>query len=139
MSHSKQRKTEPVHTMVLFTQSLTQPILNPASWLAATPHLERGGELPGRVFRLSATAHGEASRGERERGDVAARQVRQEAARQHERARLHHELPTWGATVRGTYRTPEAGTRTQYVLYVGPWGQAALRLRYVHNAGGWYA
>ena len=25
------------------------------------------------------------------------------------------------------------------VLYVGPWGQAALRLRYVHNAGGWYA
>ena len=46
---------------------------------------------------------------------------------------------TWGATVRGTYPTPEAGTRTQYVLYVGPWGQAALRLRYVHNAGGWYA
>ena len=45
----------------------------------------------------------------------------------------------WGATVRGTYPTPEAGTRTQYVLYVGPWGQAALRLRYVHNAGGWYA
>ena len=45
----------------------------------------------------------------------------------------------WGATVRGTYSTPEAGTRTQYVLYVGPWGQAALRLRYVHNAGGWYA
>ena len=48
-------------------------------------------------------------------------------------------LPTWGATVRGTYPTPEAGTRTQYVLYVGPWGQAALRFRYVHNAGGWYA
>ena len=46
---------------------------------------------------------------------------------------------TWGATVRGTYPTPEAGTRTQYVLYVGPWGQAALRLRYVPNAGGWYA
>ena len=46
---------------------------------------------------------------------------------------------SWGATVRGTYPTPEAGTRTQYVLYVGPWGQAALRLRYVHNAGGWYA
>ena len=45
----------------------------------------------------------------------------------------------WVATVRGTYPTPEAGTRTQYVLYVGPWGQAALRLRYVHNAGGWYA
>ena len=80
--------------MVLFTQSLTQPILIPASWLAATPHLERGGELPGQVFRLSATAHGEASRGERERGDVAARQVRQEAARQHERASLQHELPT---------------------------------------------
>ena len=45
----------------------------------------------------------------------------------------------WGATARGTYPTPEAGTRTQYVLYVGPWGQAALRLRYVHNAAGWYA
>ena len=45
----------------------------------------------------------------------------------------------WGATVRGSYPTPEAGTRTQYVLYVGPWGQAALRLRYIHNAGGWYA
>ena len=45
----------------------------------------------------------------------------------------------WVATVPGTYPTPEAGTRTQYVLYVGPWGQAALRLRYVHNAGGWYA
>ena len=25
----------------------------------------------------------------------------------------------------------EAGTRTQYVQYVGPWGQAALRLWYV--------
>ena len=47
--------------------------------------------------------------------------------------------PTWGATVRGTYGTPEAGTRTQYVQYVVPWGQAALRLRYVPNAGGWYA
>ena len=46
---------------------------------------------------------------------------------------------TWGATVRGTYPTPEAGTRTLYVLYVGAWGQAALRLRYVPNAGGWYA
>ena len=48
-------------------------------------------------------------------------------------------LRTWGATVRGTYPTPEAGTRTPYVQYVGPWGQAALRLRYVPNAGGWYA
>ena len=28
---------------------------------------------------------------------------------------------TWGATVRGTYGTAVAGTRTQYVLYVGPW------------------
>ena len=46
---------------------------------------------------------------------------------------------TWGATVRGTFGTPVAGTRTQYVQYVGPWGQAALRLRYVPNAGGWYA
>ena len=45
----------------------------------------------------------------------------------------------WGATVRGTYRTPKAGTRTQYVLLVGPWGQGALRLRYVPDAGGWYA
>ena len=44
----------------------------------------------------------------------------------------------WGATVRGTYRTAEAGTRTPYVQYAGPWGQAALRLRYVPNAGGWY-
>ena len=57
---------------------------------------------------------------------------------------LLHELveqlhAAWVATVRGTYPTPEAGTRTQYVLYVGPWGQAALRLRYVPNAGGWYA
>ena len=46
---------------------------------------------------------------------------------------------TWVATVRGTCPTPEAGTRTPYVLYVGPWGQAALCVRYVHNAGGWYA
>ena len=37
--------------------------------------------------------------------------------------------------MRGTYGTPEAGTRTQYVQYVGPWGQAALRLRYVANGG----
>jgi hypothetical protein len=43
---------------------------------------------------------------------------------------------TWVATVRGTYPTPEAGTRTPYVQYVGPWGQAALRVRYVPNAGG---
>ena len=35
--------------------------------------------------------------------------------------------------------TPKAGTRTQCVLYVGPWGQAALRPRYVRYAGGWYA
>ena len=48
-------------------------------------------------------------------------------------------MATWGVTVRGTYPTPEAGTRTQYVQYAGPWGQAALRLRYVPNAGGWYA
>ena len=48
-------------------------------------------------------------------------------------------VATWGATVRGTYPTPEAGTCTPYVQYVGPWGQAALRLRYVPNAGGWYA
>ena len=50
------------------------------------------------------------------------------------------QLPgvAWGATARGTYSTAEAGTRTPYVQYVGPWGQAALRLRYVPNAGGWY-
>ena len=46
---------------------------------------------------------------------------------------------TWVATVRGTYGTAEAGTRTQYVQYVAPWEQAALRVRYVQNAGGWYA
>ena len=40
---------------------------------------------------------------------------------------------------RGAYRTAEAGTRNQYVQYVGPWAQAALRLRYVPNAGGWHA
>ena len=34
-----------------------------------------------------------------------------------------------GQGLRGTYRTPEAGTRTQYVHYVGPWRHAALRLR----------
>ena len=32
--------------------------------------------------------------------------------------------------------TPEAGTRTQYVQYVGARGQAALRLRYVQYEGG---
>ena len=42
------------------------------------------------------------------------------------------------ATVRGTYGPAEAGARTQYVRYVAPWGQAALRLWYVHDAGGWY-
>ena len=46
---------------------------------------------------------------------------------------------TWVATVRGTCPTPEAGTRTPYVQYVGLWGQAALCVRYVPNAGGWYA
>ena len=29
--------------------------------------------------------------------------------------------------------------RTQYVQCVGPWGQAALRLRYGRYAQGWYA
>ena len=33
-----------------------------------------------------------------------------------------------------THGTAEAGTRTRHVQYVG---QAALRIRYVHNAGGW--
>ena len=36
-------------------------------------------------------------------------------------------------------RYAEARTRTQHVQYVGAWGQAALRRRYVHNAGGRYA
>ena len=48
------------------------------------------------------------------------------------------ELTIWVATVRSAYGTAEAGTRTPYVQYVGPWGQAALRLRYLPNAGGWY-
>ena len=30
------------------------------------------------------------------------------------------------------YGTAEAGTRTQYVQCAGPWGQAALRLRYTY-------
>ena len=42
-------------------------------------------------------------------------------------------------TVRGTYGTAEAGKRSLYVQYAGPWGQAGLRLRYVAKAGGWYA
>ena len=39
-------------------------------------------------------------------------------------------------TVRRTYGTAEAGTRTQYVQYVGPWGQAALRLWYPTREAG---
>ena len=46
---------------------------------------------------------------------------------------------TWGATVRGAYPTPETGTRAPYVQYAGPWGQAALSVRYVPDAGGWHA
>jgi len=34
--------------------------------------------------------------------------------------------------VRGAYGMPEAGTRTPYVQYVGPWWQVALRLWYAH-------
>ena len=45
----------------------------------------------------------------------------------------------WVATVRCTYPTPEAGTRTKYVQHVRPWEQVALCLRYVPNAGGWHA
>ena len=45
----------------------------------------------------------------------------------------------WGATARGTYRTPAAGTRAQHVQCVGRWGQAALRLTLVQYARGWYA
>ena len=54
-------------------------------------------------------------------------------------AEVSMNIIAWGATVRGTYGTPEAGTCTPYVQYVGPWGQAALRVRYVPNAGGGYA
>ena len=36
-------------------------------------------------------------------------------------------LSSWGGTVRGTYGTPVAGTRSLCVQYAG---QAALRLRY---------
>ena len=39
------------------------------------------------------------------------------------------------ATVRGTYGTPVATTRSPYVQYVGPWGPATLRLRHVPNGG----
>ena len=53
-------------------------------------------------------------------------------------------VAAWGArSQRCVYGTPEAGARTQCVPcvgpYVGPWAQAALRLLYVHNAGGRYA
>ena len=44
-------------------------------------------------------------------------------------------MSQWGDAVRGTYATPEAGTRTRYVQYAGPWGQAALGLRYVPHGG----
>ena len=54
---------------------------------------------------------------------------------------------TWGATVPGTYPTPEAGTCTQYVQCVVPGGkppcasgtyptrEAGTRSRYVPNRG----
>ena len=41
--------------------------------------------------------------------------------------------------VRGTYGTPEAGTATQYIQRVEYWDRAALHLRYVQYAQGWYA
>ena len=56
-------------------------------------------------------------------------------------------VPTWGATVRGTYGTAEAGTRTAYVQCVGPRGklpcasgtystqEAATRSPYVQYGG----
>ena len=56
-------------------------------------------------------------------------------------------LATWGATVPGTYPTPEAGTCTPYVQYVGPGGkppcasgtyptrEAGTRSLYVPNGG----
>ena len=37
--------------------------------------------------------------------------------------------------VRTLARYAEDGTCTRYVQYVGPWGQAALRLRYVPHGG----
>ena len=45
----------------------------------------------------------------------------------------------WCHGIRGTYSTAEAGTRAACVQCVGPREQAALRLRYVRHAGGWYA
>ena len=56
-------------------------------------------------------------------------------------------VSTWGATVPGTYPTPEAGTCTPYVQYVGPGGkppcasgtyptrEAGTRSLYVPNGG----
>ena len=55
------------------------------------------------------------------------------------RVRLRCRLVAWGPTVRGMYGTPVAGARSQYVQYLGPCVHATLRLRYVPNAGGWYA
>ena len=58
-----------------------------------------------------------------------------------------YDRGTWGATVPGTYPTPEAGTCTPYVHYVGPGGkppcasgtyptrEAGTRSRYVPNGG----
>ena len=46
-----------------------------------------------------------------------------------------HAMKTWVATVRGTYRTPKDGTRSQYVLYAESCWQAALRLWYVQYGG----
>ena len=88
--------------------------------------------LPGvpALHRAVGGAQGEHAVRGRDGDRVDARRARRE--RRHEAAALEVEaeaIGTWGATTRGTYGTAEAGTRTQYVQYVGPWGQAALRLR----------
>ena len=70
---------------------------------------------------------------------VAVRDPRLAAIGRLEHSRRGTIVAAWGATVRGTYGTAVAGTRTPYVQYVAPWGQAALCVRYVPNAGGWYA
>ena len=53
-------------------------------------------------------------------------------------------VAAWGATVRGACTArPSRRVRAPSAYSargpVGPWGQAALRLLYVHNAGGRYA
>ena len=59
-----------------------------------------------------------------------------EVAREHGSALL---VGAWVATTRGTYPNARGWYAHPYVQNVGPWGQAALCVRYVPNAGGWCA